>query len=120
MKYLSQFVIIIGVTVAAELLRFLIPLPVPASIYGLVLMFLLLKSGIVKLSAVEDVANFLVGVLPLLLVPTSVSFITAADEMMKLLPAVILLGIFGTLLVMFVTGRVAQWVSHRKGDKENG
>ena len=119
MKYLSQFVIIIAVTVAAELIKFLIPLPIPASIYGLALMFLLLKSGILKLSAVEDVANFLLGILPLILVPTSVSFITAMDEMLKMLPAVLLMGVVGTLAVMFVTGRVAQWVSRRKGGRSH-
>lgn len=120
MKYLSQFVIIIAVTVAAELIKFLLPFPIPASIYGLVLMFTLLKSGILKLSAVEDVSNFLISILPLILVPTSVSFITAVDEMMKLLPAVLLLGTVGTLLVMFVTGRTAQWFSRRKEDRHNG
>ena len=119
MKYLSQFVIIIAVTVAAELIRFIVPLPVPASIYGLALMFLLLKSGLLKLSAVEDVGSFLLGILPLILVPTSVSFITAMDEIMKMLLAVVIVGVAGTLLVMAVTGRVTQWVQHRKEGKKH-
>ena len=120
MKYLSQIVIIFAVTVAAELIKFLIPLPVPASIYGLVLLFLLLKSGILKLSAIEDVGDFLLGMMPLILVPTSVSFIGAIDAMMELLVPVLIMGILGTLLVMGVTGRVAQWMTRRKGGKNHG
>ena len=120
MKYLSQFVIIIGVTVAAELIKFLLPLPVPASIYGLVLLFTLLKTGILKLSAIEDVGDFLLGIMPLILVPTSVSFIGSIDAMMELLVPVLLMGLMGTVLVMAVTGRMAQWVARRKGGKDNG
>lgn len=121
MKYISQFLIIISVTVAAELIKFLLPLPIPASIYGLILLFLLLKSGLLKLSAIEDVGNFLLGLMPLILVPTSVSFIDAMDAMMELLAPVLIMGLAGTVLVMGVTGRVAQWMARRrKGDADNG
>ena len=46
MKYLHEAVIIAAVTFAAEIIKFFIPLPVPASIYGLILLFVLLKSEI--------------------------------------------------------------------------
>ena len=59
MKYLSQAVIIVGVTLAAELVKSLLPLPVPASIYGLVFLFFLLKTGALKLKQVEDEKNSL-------------------------------------------------------------
>ena len=49
MKYIRQMTIILSVTCVAEILKYFIPLPIPASIYGLVLMFLLLVTGIVKL-----------------------------------------------------------------------
>ena len=49
MKYLHQAVILAAVTAAAELIKYLVPLPVPASIYGLLLLFLLLKTGCLKL-----------------------------------------------------------------------
>ena len=71
MKYLHQALIIAAVTFAAELIKFLIPLPIPASIYGLILLFTLLKTGILKLSQIEDVGGLLLELMPLLLVPTS-------------------------------------------------
>ena len=43
MKFLKQFTIILIVSFIGEILNHLIPLPVPASIYGLVIMFACLK-----------------------------------------------------------------------------
>ena len=39
MKYLTQFLRILAFTLAGELLQRLVPLPIPASVYGLVLLF---------------------------------------------------------------------------------
>ena len=54
MKYVKQFAIILLVSLAGELMSFLLPLPVPASIYGLVLMLFSLLTGLIKLDAVHD------------------------------------------------------------------
>ena len=60
MKYLRQFCIILLVSALGEGLHILLPLPVPASVYGLVLMLGALASGILKLEQVEEAADFLV------------------------------------------------------------
>ena len=114
MKYLHQALIIASVTFAAELIKFLIPLPIPASIYGLILLFTLLKTGLLKLSQVENVGGLLLELMPLLLVPTSVSFINSLDAVREMLLPVLIIGLAGTSLVMFVTGRVTQWCIHRR------
>ena len=54
MNYLKQFAVILGVCLLGEGLRWLLPLPIPASIYGLALMLLLLVSRLVKLEQVEN------------------------------------------------------------------
>ena len=59
MKYLHEAVIIAAVTFLAEIIKFFLPLPIPASIYGLVLLFILLKSGALKLEQVEHVGGLL-------------------------------------------------------------
>ena len=59
MKYVKEFGIILIVSLVGELLNYFLPLPVPASIYGLVLMFLCLMLGVIKLSDVHDTACFL-------------------------------------------------------------
>ena len=119
MKYLHQALIIAAVTFAAELIKFLIPLPIPASIYGLILLFTLLKTGILKLSQIEDVGGLLLELMPLLLVPASVSFINSLDAIQAMLLPVLLSGLVGTMIVMFVTGRITQWrIQKREGAKK--
>ena len=116
MKYLHQALIIAAVTFAAELIKFLIPLPVPASIYGLLLLFTLLKTGILKLSQIEDVGGLLLELMPLLLVPASVSFLTCLDMSQQMLLPVLITGLLGTTLVLFVTSRVTQFFIRRRKD----
>lgn len=117
MKYLRQMLILTAITFAAEIVRFLVPLPVPASIYGLILLFALLKSGILKLEQVETVGNFLLEIMPLLLVSPSVSFLTAVDSIQGMVLPVLIMGFLGTVAVMAVTGRVAQAVIRRGAGK---
>lgn len=118
MKYLREAVIIAAVTFAAEILRFLIPLPVPASIYGLILLFALLKSGALKLGQIEHVGGLLLELMPLLLVPASVSFLTVLDTIQEMLLPVLMMGFAGTVVVMLVTGRVSQALVRRDGEEK--
>ena len=52
MKYIRQFAIIVTISFLGEVLKSLLPLPVPASIYGLGLMLAALCTGIIKLESV--------------------------------------------------------------------
>lgn len=119
MKFLQQAVIIAAITFAAEIIKYLVPLPVPASIYGLILLFALLKSGVLKLRQIEDVGGLLLELMPLLLVPASVSFLTVLDTIQGMLLPVLIMGLAGTTVVMIVTGTVSQGII-RRGGKEKG
>lgn len=118
MKYLHEAVIIAAITFAAEIIKFLLPLPVPASIYGLILLFLLLKSGVLKLDQIEHVGGLLLELMPLLLVPASVSFLTVLDMIQGMLLPVLIMGFVGTVVVMIVTGMVSQALVRRDGEEK--
>ena len=60
MKLLEQFGIILTLTFIVETFKELVPLPVPASVYGLVLMLLLLKFKILNISAIKDASKLLI------------------------------------------------------------
>ncbi len=107
MKYLRQFAIILGVTCVGELLNYFLPLPIPASIYGLVLMLLLLVTGIVKFSSVEQTGDFLVEIMPTMFIPAGVGLINAWDVLRPILLPITLMTLITTVVVMFVTGKVA-------------
>ena len=58
MKYIFQFARIMGFCLAGEALRALLPLPIPAGIYGLVLLALALLTGLIKLEQVKQAGIF--------------------------------------------------------------
>jgi len=119
MKYLSQFLIILGFTFAGEALQRLLPLPIPASVYGLVLLFAALCVGVVKVSQVKTTGNFLSSLLPILFVSPTVGIVEDwALIQPKLLPIALLLAA-STFLTFGVSGGIAQRLM-RKGGKNNG
>ena len=72
MKILRQFGLILAITFAGEVLKALLPLPIPASIYGMVIMLVGLVSGLLRLEDVQDVGDFLIEIMPILFVPAAV------------------------------------------------
>ena len=75
MKYLKQFGMILFISFLGEILRAVIPLPIPASIYGLVLMLTALLTGILPLEKVRDTGKFLIGMMPLMFIPAAVGLL---------------------------------------------
>ena len=69
MKYLRQFMIILLFSFLGELLKYVLPFPVPASIYGLVLLFIALETRILPLAAVKDAGKFMIEIMPLMFIP---------------------------------------------------
>ena len=118
MKYLSQFLIIMGFTVAGEALQRLIPLPIPAAVYGLLLLFAALCAGLVKTEQVREVGGFLTSILPLLFVSPTVGLAEQWELISpKLLP--ILLLIAASMVLTFgVSGVVTQRLGRKEGNDE--
>ena len=79
MKHVQQFSIILLISVIGELLKTFLPLPVPASVYGLIIMLVALLTGILKLDQVKGAADFLVEIMPVMFVPAGAGLITALE-----------------------------------------
>ena len=118
MKYIKQTSIILGICFVSELLEHLIPLPVAASIYGLIIMLAALMTKVIKLEDVEDVADFLTGNLAIMFIPATVGIMDSVDEMRKMFIPLVVISVVTTLLIMSVTGWVAQAIMRRKGNKK--
>ena len=119
MKYVKQFWIILLFSAVGEGLHVWIPLPVPASVYGLVLMLVALSSGLLKLEQVKDTAEFLIEIMPVMCIPAGVGLLTAWDALKPVWVPVIIITVVTTVIVMVVTGRVTQFViRHEKGDRK--
>ena len=114
MKYLKQFAVIVTISLMGELLNYILPLPVPASIYGLVIMFFCLSLKIIKVSDVKETSAFLIGMLQLMFIPAGVGLIASWDIVQKNFLALSVLIVASTLLVFLVSGRVTQHFLSRK------
>lgn len=107
MKYISQFARITAFCLAGEVLAAVLPLPIPASVYGL-LLAAALKFGVLKLDQVRETGLFLTGIFPLLFVPAAAGVMELGSQLMNLLLPAVLAIVPITALVMAVTGMVAQ------------
>ena len=118
-KYIFQFARITAFCLAGEVLAVVLPLPIPASVYGLLLMVAALKTGVLKLDQVRETGLFLTGIFPLLFVPAAAGVVELGSQLMDLLLPAVLAIVPITALVMAVTGMVAQKCAGRK-EHRNG
>lgn len=110
MKYIKQFAILVTVCFIGEILHRIIPLPIPSSIYGLVLMFTALQLKIMPLSAVEETSDYLLGIMPLLFIPSTVGLMVAWPVIKQHWLSFVIVGVLGTTVVFFTAGHVTQLV----------
>lgn len=110
LKLLRQFLIILLLSLVGEGLHALLPLPVPASVYGLVLMLLCLCTGILRLDQVERASDFLIEIMPVMFVPAAVGLTESWEQLRGVLVPVLVIMVLTTVLVMVVTGHVTQFV----------
>ena len=119
-KLLRQFLVIMAVSFVGEILHAVL-LPIPASIYGLVLMLALLMTGALKLDAVEDAGKFMIEIMPVMFIPAGVGLMESWGELKAVLVPVLVITLVSTIVVMVVSGRVTQAVirlekKHKGGD----
>ncbi|MBQ2708561.1 MAG: CidA/LrgA family protein [Clostridia bacterium] len=108
MKHLLQITIIAAVSLAGEILNQLIPLPIPGSIYGLVIMLLLLYFGAIEVRHVKDVSSWLLSLMPVMFIGPTVGLIVTFDSYKDFLIPIAVTVMLSTVLVMGVTGVVSQ------------
>ena len=118
MKYLKQFLIILVISLAGEILKAVLPLPVPASIYGMVLLFAGLVLGIIKLDAVKETGKFLIEIMPVMFIPAGVGLMSSWGVLKPMFVPVSVVKVVVLVAVMAVTGNVSQAIIRYKRRKE--
>ena len=114
MKYVKQFFIILLISFVGELFTYLIPLPIPASIYGMVILFIGLMTGLIRLDDVKDVGKFLIEIMPLMFIPAGVGLIESWGTLKPVLLPVCVITVVAIVTVMVVTGKLSQWMIRRE------
>ena len=119
MKYLKQAFVIFGFSLAGQALQEWIPLPVPAAIYGFVLLFLALSTGLLKEKHIDETATFLISILPILCVAPMVNILSCYQIIAPNLIGIVTIVLVSTVVVFAVAGLVTRAL-RRKEDREDG
>ncbi|MDD6659981.1 MAG: CidA/LrgA family protein [Eubacteriales bacterium] len=117
MKYIKQFLIILLISFIGEGLNYLIPAPIPASIYGMVILFVCLCTKIIKLDDVKDTGLFLIEIMPLMFIPAGVGLMKSWGVLKSLLIPVLVITVVSLVAVMGISGRVSQSIIKGKKSK---
>ena len=119
MKFIKQFGIILAISFIGEIMNYLIPLPVPASIYGLVLMLLCLHFGIVHIDSVKDSGKFLIEIMPLMFITAAVGLIESWKTIGSKIGTYLIITVLSTIFVMIVAGHTTQAFIRFSKSKDN-
>lgn len=117
MKYIKQFTLILFVSFLGEALHHWIPLPVPASIYGLILMFISLKLGIIAPHSVKETGIFLIEIMPIMFIPAAVGLLESQDMLKPVWFSYLFISLSSTIIVMVISGLVTQSIVRKKKKK---
>ena len=105
---------ILLVSFAGEVLKLALPFPVPGSIYGMLLLFIALCTGVIRLEHVRETGLFLVEIMPILFVSAGVGLMDSWGDLRKIL----LIMLVTTVIVMVVSGYATQFIMHHKTNKK--
>lgn len=113
MRWLKQFAIIMWILFFAEILTTGLSIPLPGTVLGMGILLVLLLFQVIPLDLVEEVGNFLLGILILLFIPAGVGIIEYLDQVLPALIPIFATIILSTIMTMVVTGHVVQYFIRR-------
>ncbi|MDD3411369.1 MAG: CidA/LrgA family protein [Eubacteriales bacterium] len=118
MKWVKEFALILLISFVGECLHAVVPLPIPASIYGIALLFAGLESRVIPLEAVKGASSFLIEIMPILFIPAAVGLMDAWDILRPVWLPYLVIMVVSTVVVMAAAGRATQAVMRRRAGKE--
>lgn len=117
MKFLKQLCLVTLFSFLGELCRYLIPYPIPASIYGMVLLAAALGLKVLRPEDVRDVGSFLTSFLPVLFVAPLVNLMDCWGQLKENLIGILAIVLVSTVIVFGVSGIVTQMLVNAKNKK---
>lgn len=113
MKYVKQFLIILLMALLGSFLNWIIPLPIPGTVWGMLLMFFALLSGVVKLEQVEDTADFFLAIMPMLFIPLAVGLMENYALLAEHAIPIVIIVLLSFFICFAVTGKTADFIIGR-------
>ena len=114
MKFFRESILILSIYFAGEIISKLLNLPVPGNIIGMILLFLLLNSKILKVEKIETLSNFFLDHLAFFFIPASVGLMTSFGALKGSI-----LCILTTIIVLSATALTVEFICKKKSKLEN-
>ncbi|MGN1393606.1 MAG: CidA/LrgA family protein [Succinivibrionaceae bacterium] len=107
-KLLFSFFIIYVCLIVGKFISTFLPIKFPGSIIGLIILFILLKANLIKISWISPSANLLLKHMSCLFIPAAVGIITYLSEVYDSMFLIILNSFSGIALIILIVGRLFQ------------
>ncbi|MBR3773369.1 MAG: CidA/LrgA family protein [Alistipes sp.] len=99
---------------AGNLLSALLSGYVSGNVLGMLILFVVLKLGVVKAETVRPAAKFLLGTMALFFIPYGVGLMESYTVILDNLWAIVVAAVLSTVVVLLVSGHTFQWVAQLK------
>lgn len=114
MKILKELAIYFGITFISEIIAKLLPINIPPSIIGIVILFTLLELKVLKIEDVEMTGDYLIKIMPILFVPAGVGLIKYLDVLKIVAVPMVFVITLSTAIIMTAVGVVTQKLVEKK------
>lgn len=108
LKILRQLCIILAICFAGEMVHRFLNIPVPGNVIGMIILFICLCTGIIKLDMIGDISSFLIDHLAFFFLPAGVGLIACIKILGGSWIAILVITLAVTVIVMVITGHTVQ------------
>jgi len=119
MKLLKQLLIILVICFIGEAVHTLLKIPIPGNVIGMVLLFICLCTGIIKIEMISEVSKFFLDNLAFFFIPAGVGLVTCKALIKTTWPALLVIIIVTTVIVALTTGYTVQLLRKDRKSKCN-
>lgn len=117
MKIFREFILILIIYFLGEIISKTLNIPIPGNIIGMILLFLCLWIGIIKVEKVDNIANFFLDHLAFFFIPAGVGLMNSFADIKSSALKILIICIVTTIIVMAVTGLTVQFIINKFGNK---
>lgn len=106
-KMLREIVIIFGCLILGNIVKYLLGISVPGSVFGMIILFLLLNAGYVKENQIKKVSGFLLDNMAFFFVPVGVGVVLYMDIIKSELFSIMASSLISTLIILLIVGLIS-------------
>ena len=119
MKIIYQIAIIFSICWVSQVIEKLLPIDFPASVIGMILLFLLLSMGVLKIEHIREKSDFLLANMAFFFIPAGVSVINYFDVLKSSLLPLLAICVITTVVTFAATAYSIKLTLHLMRKKEN-